>query len=343
MTTADHVPRGPSLSLPSPSRVPAVTVVEITDPTTAGETIELIDQDVVALASQQLSARRVIVRLEGSVVLYHRTNLRVRARTTVSEKLVACGAWGAHAQGLVNGVPVRPGTLMLVEPGTEAVFVTEPGYESVFALLDAGEIEAHVRGRQREDAFRRPRGVEILQRDAAAVRRFFAWGKRLADTAARRPGLFNERREARVAARAELLETLLEALGAPTEFRAPSSDRRRQVQCRIVEVAEAHALSYSGDRLYLTDLCQAAGVSERALEYAFRDVMGMTPTAYLARVRLHRVRKALRAATPASTTVSAEALNHGFWHFGEFSRAYRACFGELPSETLRRAPSDTRP
>jgi transcriptional regulator GlxA family with amidase domain len=34
--------------------------------------------------------------------------------------------------------------------------------------------------------------------------------------------------------------------------------------------------------------------------------------------------------------VSSIALDWGFWHFGEFSRAYRACFGELPSETLRR-------
>lgn len=57
--------------------------------------------------------------------------------------------------------------------------------------------------------------------------------------------------------------------------------------------------------------------------------------AYLIRVRLHRVRQALLAATPGSTTVSAEALRWGFWHFGEFSRAYRNCFNELPSETLR--------
>jgi len=83
-------------------------------------------------------------------------------------------------------------------------------------------------------------------------------------------------------------------------------------------------------------------VSERALEYAFKEVTGMTPTAYLTRVRLHRVRKALQAATRASTTVSAEALNQGFWHFGKFSRAYSACFGELPSETLRRRAPGTR-
>jgi hypothetical protein len=37
-----------------------------------------------------------------------------------------------------------------------------------------------------------------------------------------------------------------------------------------------------------------------------------------------------------ATTAAAAAVEWGFWHFGEFSRAYKECFGELPSETLRR-------
>jgi transcriptional regulator GlxA family with amidase domain len=129
---------------------------------------------------------------------------------------------------------------------------------------------------------------------------------------------------------------------AATDLQPPRSDRTRVAQSRIVKTAEDFALAYVGDRLHVTGLCKATGVSERSLEYAFKEIIGMSPTSYLTRVRLHRVRKALQAATRASTTVSAEALNQGFWHFGEFSRAYRTCFGELPSETLRRATSDTR-
>lgn len=88
----------------------------------------------------------------------------------------------------------------------------------------------------------------------------------------------------------------------------------------------------------MSDLCRVAAVSERALQNAFKEVMGLTPLAYLTRVRLHRVREALLAGTHGSTTVSAEALKWGFWHFGEFSRTYKECFGELPSDTLRRTP-----
>ena len=77
-------------------------------------------------------------------------------------------------------------------------------------------------------------------------------------------------------------------------------------------------------------------MSERTLQYAFKELLGMTPVAYLTRLRLHRVRQALRTATLASTTVTREALRWGFWHFGHFSSDYKRQFGELPSQTLKR-------
>jgi len=321
-----------------------VTVVELTEPTTSGETLEVADWELVKLASPGLRARRVIVRLEGATVLYHRTNLRVRTRTTMSPGLVGFGAGGPGGKGSsVNGVSLRPGTMWAAEAGAEFAFVVEPGHESVFAAFTPDEMKAHFQGRQREESLSMPRGAEILQRDPAAVRRFFTWGRRLVTTAERRPELLNDRRETRAAAQVGLLEALLAALGTTTDFKPPRRDDTRLAQSRIVKDAEEYALAHMGDRLYVTDLCKAAGVSERSLEYAFREIMGMTPVAYLTRVRLHRVRQALLAATSGSTTVSAEALNGGFWHFGEFSRAYRDCFGELPSETLRQAATSRRP
>jgi len=63
-----------------------------------------------------------------------------------------------------------------------------------------------------------------------------------------------------------------------------------------VKAAEDFAMEQSNDRLYVTDLCRMAAVSERTLEYAFKEIMGLTPITYLTRVRLHRVRQALLAA-----------------------------------------------
>jgi AraC-like DNA-binding protein len=317
---------------------PAVTVVEISDHTIAGADIELIDRDIVQLQATPLRARQVLVRLESASVAFQSTNLRLRTRTRVREGVLAYVAFGPQATGTVNGLPVRPGTMLAAEPGAEARFVVDAGWESVTFLLPPQEVRAHLTARQRGRDFRLPQGVEMLQVDPEKVRRLFDWGKRLVDTAVIDPALFNESEAERSAAQGELLETLLAALDVANDFEPSRSDRTRQAQSRIVRIAEDHALSQTGTNLYVTELCRVTGVSERTLEYAFKEITGLTPMAYLLRLRLHRVREALLAATPESTKVSAEALNWGFWHFGEFSRAYKDCFGELPSETLRRKP-----
>jgi transcriptional regulator GlxA family with amidase domain len=180
----------------------------------------------------------------------------------------------------------------------------------------------------------------MLQTKEINVCGLFAWGKHLANTAALHPELFNDGKELRVSVQTELLEMLLAALDTTTTLHT-RSHQSRQSRNHIVRLAEEYALEHIEDRLYVTDLCVATGVSERTLQYAFQEVMGMSPVAYLTRLRLHRVRKALRMETYGSTTVSAQALRWGFWHFGDFSHAYKDFFGELPSETLRRKPAET--
>ena len=115
--------------------MPAVTVVEITDPTAAGENIEVIDQDVVQLQSKPFRAKRVIVRLGGSLVVYQSTNLPVRARTRVSLDLIAFVAFGPRAEGTFNGVAVRPDLLLLAEPGIAGEFIVAAGYQSISVFL----------------------------------------------------------------------------------------------------------------------------------------------------------------------------------------------------------------
>jgi AraC family ethanolamine operon transcriptional activator len=313
----------------------AVTVEDIDDPTTVNASIELIDQDVVKLQSQPLRARRVIVRLGAAMVMFHTSNLRLRTRTSVLQGLLAYVAFGPQSRGTVNGLPVRPGMLLAAAPESEARFVVDAGWEGLAFLLPPQVIRTHLAIRQRDREFRMPQGVEALQVSEARARQLFDWGKRLVDAAVLDPALFNENETERDAAQVELLEMLLATLDVADDLEPSRSDRTRQAQCLIVKVAEDCALSQTGANFYVTDLCRAAGVSERTLQYAFKAVMGLTPVAYLIRLRLHRVRQALLAAPPGSTTVSAEALRWGFWHFGEFSRAYRDCFGELPSDTLQ--------
>jgi AraC family ethanolamine operon transcriptional activator len=253
---------------------------------------------------------------------------------------VAHTAFAPQAIGTVNGLPVGPNRVLASMPGIEVEFVVAAGYESVAFLLPPDDIRAHLRGRHREDEFRLPDGVELVTPSPAAARGLYRWGRRLTDLAARQPEVFDVP-QTKSAAQVELLENLLATLRSAVQVESAPRDLTRQGHSRVVQIAEDYALSHTAERLHVTDLCEAAGVSERTLQYAFKELMGMTPVAYLTRLRLHRVRQALRAATHASTTVTKEALWWGFWHFGDFSRAYKDCFGELPSDTLRRDPSES--
>lgn len=58
--------------------------------------------------------------------------------------------------------------------------------------------------------------------------------------------------------------------------------------------------------------------------------------AYLKVQRLHGARRALKLHDPKTTSVTAIAQQWGFWNLGHFGQAYKALFGELPSQTLRR-------
>lgn len=315
----------------------AATVLEISDPTAIGQSIQVLEHDAVQLEAGPLRARRIVVRLGACVLVFYSTNLAIRTRTTLQNGFVAFVAFGPRAAGTLNGLPVGPDRVLASVSGVEMEFVVTGGYESVSFLLPPDEIRAHLWGRHRETAFHLPNGVELLQPNPAVARGLYDLGRRLVDVAVRQPSVFDVP-QTQAAAHLEVLETLLATLGTagPVEFSA--RDLTLQAHSRVVRIAEYYALAHIGDPLYVADLSDAAGASERTLEYAFKAVMGMTPVAYLTRLRLHRVRQTLRAASHGSTTVTAEALRWGFGHLGEFSRAYKECFGDLPSDTLRREP-----
>jgi AraC-like DNA-binding protein len=84
-----------------------------------------------------------------------------------------------------------------------------------------------------------------------------------------------------------------------------------------------------------TDLATVAGIGVRVLQESFRQHVGMSPMSYLRRLRLDQVHAELSRADPWQVTVSEVAYKWGFTHLGRFAGAYRARFGEAPSQTLR--------
>lgn len=85
----------------------------------------------------------------------------------------------------------------------------------------------------------------------------------------------------------------------------------------------------------VADLAAATATSVRSLQEGFRRSLDTTPTAYLRRLRLERVRDDLLAAAPGGANVTAVSARWGFTHHGRFAAAYAARFGERPSDTLR--------
>lgn len=93
--------------------------------------------------------------------------------------------------------------------------------------------------------------------------------------------------------------------------------------------------AYPARQWSVGELASEVHVSVRALQDGFTRTMQMSPMQYLRRVRMSRVRDELLAAAPEETTVSEVATRWGFLHHGRFAAAYRARFGEPPSQTLK--------
>jgi AraC-like DNA-binding protein len=106
---------------------------------------------------------------------------------------------------------------------------------------------------------------------------------------------------------------------------------------RTVKTAVELIQSSPGRPWTIGELAATVGVSVRSLEDGFQRYVGASPMAYLRQCRLERVHQELRAAPDAGTMVSAVAYRWGFAHLGRFARAYRARYGENPSDTLRGA------
>ena len=106
--------------------------------------------------------------------------------------------------------------------------------------------------------------------------------------------------------------------------------RRRLVQ-RAAEFLNSHA----AEGVRIGELSRAAGVSERTLRKAFHTVHGVSPKQFDLRERLFGARRALCEVDAARKTVTTIACEFGFFELGRFSRAYKAAFGESPSQTIK--------
>ena len=84
----------------------------------------------------------------------------------------------------------------------------------------------------------------------------------------------------------------------------------------------------------LAELCCIAGVSERTLQYAFKERYDIAPNVFIKRWNLNTARRQLLSANSAKTNIYDVALKLGFYHQSQFANDYKQLFSELPSKTL---------
>ena len=112
--------------------------------------------------------------------------------------------------------------------------------------------------------------------------------------------------------------------------REPTHLRRAKIR-EVIEYVDTHP----ENEITTADLAVMVDLSPRALQAGFRDLVGMSPTAYLRGVRLDRAHLELIS----GASVTEVATRWGFYHLSRFADQYRSRFGALPSETARGARS----
>lgn len=112
--------------------------------------------------------------------------------------------------------------------------------------------------------------------------------------------------------------------------RASLANRRR-----IVGIADDLIRSRLGHPPTIHELCQATHSSRRLLFYAFKELLGRTPSVHIKTLRLHAARRQI-ILKRNERCVQKIAMELGFRHLGQFAIDYARLFGELPSQTGQR-------
>lgn len=230
------------------------------------------------------------------------------------------------SESIWHGEPADERTVLAYGPGGELVGHTRGHFRWAALLCEPATLERHALAlgidpaRALQGPFLATPAAHELR---AAVRQAFA-ASDMGWTTFSDPAL-------RRAVEEPILTAAAHAVHAADEIHSASAVSHERVVRRAHEVLAARPR----DPIYLSELCEATGVSERTLRNAFQHVYGLSPIRFLNLRRMDQVRAALREADPGTRRVSEIAQDFGFTNPGRFATEFRELFGERPSQTLR--------
>jgi AraC-like DNA-binding protein len=234
-----------------------------------------------------------------------------------------------------NGVELQLGDIVLHSRGERGHQWTKGISQWALVSLPACQFADYCKALAELDLPDPPVGRILRLPPSAAVRlrRLHSKACNLAET---KPEIFAHQEAAR-AVEQEFIYMLVNCLAAGD---APSHPVIRQRHAEVMTGFEEMLRSDFDQLPSISGFCAAVGVPERTLRACCIKFLGLCPSQYIRLRRLNLVRAELCRANPATATVAQIALRHQFSELGRFVAAYRALFGERPSETLRRAQAN---
>jgi AraC-like DNA-binding protein len=227
----------------------------------------------------------------------------------------------------------EPGNGVIVDLGTISAIVYSPQSEFRTIAIKSSELHRQIAFITEQPVRERVVFPSFFQKDSGAPKFIFAIGQALMN------GLQGDAplREA-PAAVASLKDAILSMLveGISHNYSALLSRRTASAAPRNVKRAIEFMHAHVTDALLLEEIAVAAQSSPRSLQMAFRQFRGITPMAYLRRIRLDGARNEMLNGS-AQIHVSDVAYRWGFAHHGIFTARYKLAFGEAPSKTLKRS------
>lgn len=130
----------------------------------------------------------------------------------------------------------------------------------------------------------------------------------------------------------EVAKTLIVALAESTEIKLKKPHIKRTC---ILKKAEEFYLSNLKSTITTQDVYQELEISQRSLEYLFKDYYQMSPQKYFKRLRLNALHQELLQ-TDEEANLGEIAERFGFYHRGQLARNYSQIFGHLPSKTFNK-------
>ena len=131
-------------------------------------------------------------------------------------------------------------------------------------------------------------------------------------------------------------------MGSTSDFAARFRTKVASPSLCQLKAIEEYIASNWQTGIDVEDIAQKFGVSVRSIFRYFRSLRGITPFDFIKTLKLDRARGMLQSADQEDGVMRI-ALRCGFQGMGHFAREYQKRFGELPSQTLRRAKKPSSP